>query len=86
LAIANDVPYGLTAGLYTADPQEIDHFLDRIEAGVVYVNRSTGATTGAWVGHQSFGGWKGSGSTGANAHGAYYLHQFVREQSRTVVA
>jgi len=40
------------------------HALDRIEAGVVYVNRGAGATTGAWPGFQSFAGWKGSGSTG----------------------
>jgi len=86
ITATNDTPFGLTAGLYTSDRGEIEVFLDRIEAGVVYVNRSSGATTGAWVGHQSFGGWKGSGSTGANAHGAYYLHQFAREQSRTVVA
>ena len=31
-----------------------------IEAGVVYVNRRAGATTGAWPGVQPFGGWKGS--------------------------
>jgi 1-pyrroline-5-carboxylate dehydrogenase len=81
---ANRVPFGLTAGLYSRDQSEIERFLDTIEAGVVYVNRKTGATTGAWVGHQSFGGWKGSGSTGFNAHGPYYLAQFMREQSRTV--
>lgn len=81
---ANDTPYGLTSGLYSADQAEIDRFLDEIEVGVCYVNRVSGATTGAWVGHQSFGGWKGSGTTGANAHGAYYLHQFAREQSRTI--
>jgi len=27
-----------------------------IEAGVLYVNRASGATTGAWPGYQSFGG------------------------------
>ena len=84
LRLANDVPFGLTAGLYTTDRDEIDRFLEEIEAGVVYVNRRSGATTGAWVGYQSFGGWKGSGSTGVNAHGPYYVQQFAREQSRTV--
>ena len=40
------------------------YFLDHIEAGVTYVNRPQGATTGAWPFYQPFGGWKGSGSTG----------------------
>ena len=43
------------------DPAEVQRFLDEIEAGVLYVNRRAGATTGAWPGVQAFGGWKGSG-------------------------
>ena len=39
LARANDQVLGLTAGIFADDPAEIDRFLDRIEAGVVYVNR-----------------------------------------------
>ena len=50
LARANDTDYGLTAGFYGA-PEEVDAFLERIEAGVVYVNRPQGATTGAWPGY-----------------------------------
>ena len=53
--------------------------------GVVYVNRSGGATTGAWPGYQSFGGWKGSGSTGKAAGSFYYIQQYMHEQSQTVV-
>ena len=64
LARANDTRFGLTAGLFSREQAEIDAFLERIEAGVVYVNRAAGATTGAWPGVQPFGGWKGSGSTG----------------------
>ena len=60
-------------------------FLDHIQAGVVYVNRRAGATTGAWPGIQSFGGWKGSGSSGKNGLGPYYVQQFLREQSQTVM-
>jgi hypothetical protein len=30
---------------------ELDRFLDEIQAGVVYVNRRAGATTGAWPGN-----------------------------------
>lgn len=84
LARANDSDYGLTAGFYGAT-DEIPTFLERIEAGVVYVNRPQGATTGAWPGYQPFGGWKGSGSTGKAIGSYWYLPLYLREQSRTIV-
>ena len=77
--------YGLTAGIYTEDQAEIRRFLDQIEAGVVYVNRRAGSTTGAWPGVQPFGGWKGSTATGKSGGGHYYVQQFLREQSQTIV-
>lgn len=82
---SNDVEYGLTAGIFTEDKEEIDTFFNRIQAGVVYANRKGGATTGAWPGSQPFSGWKGSGSSGKGALGPYYPMLFLREQSRTVV-
>ncbi|MBN1122007.1 MAG: aldehyde dehydrogenase family protein [Anaerolineae bacterium] len=82
---ANDVAYGLTAGFFSRDDDEVQWFLDNIEAGVVYVNRSGGATTGAWPGYQPFGGWKGSGSSGRNIGGYWTLLNYVREQSQTVI-
>jgi 1-pyrroline-5-carboxylate dehydrogenase len=82
---ANDTAYGLTAGIFSRDDAEIRRFLDTIQAGVVYVNRRAGATTGAWPGIQSFGGWKGSGSSGKSGLGPYYVQQFLREQSQTVI-
>jgi 1-pyrroline-5-carboxylate dehydrogenase len=85
LKLANETEYGLTAGFYSEDDQEQQEFLDRIEAGVVYVNRRAGATTGAWPGVQPFGGWKGSGTTGKAGGGPYYVLQYMREQSRTVI-
>jgi 1-pyrroline-5-carboxylate dehydrogenase len=85
LEIANDTPFGLTAGFYSEDKQEVDRFLNEIEAGVVYVNRRAGATTGAWPGVQPFGGWKGSGSSGKAGGGLYYVQLYMREQSQTVV-
>jgi 1-pyrroline-5-carboxylate dehydrogenase len=85
LRLANDNVYGLTAGFYGEDKAEIGRFLDQIEAGVVYVNRRAGATTGAWPGIQPFGGWKGSTATGKSGGGFYYVQQFLREQSQTVV-
>jgi 1-pyrroline-5-carboxylate dehydrogenase len=84
IADGNDVTYGLTAGCYANDPAELDLFLERAEAGVLYANRASGATTGAWPGVQSFCGWKGSGVTSKGGLGPYYLTQFMREQSRTV--
>jgi 1-pyrroline-5-carboxylate dehydrogenase len=85
VALANENVYGLTAGLYSEDQGEIRRFLDRIEAGVVYVNRRAGSTTGAWPGVQPFGGWKGSGTTGKSAGGHHYVQQYLREQSQTIV-
>jgi 1-pyrroline-5-carboxylate dehydrogenase len=85
LAFANATNLGLTAGFFSSDQAEIDGFLSGIQAGVVYVNRSAGATTGAWPGVQPFGGWKGSGSSGKAGGGPYYVQQYMREQSRTVV-
>jgi len=84
IALANRSRHGLTAGLFAGRRTEIDRFLDGIEAGVVYVNRKSGATTGAWPGINPFGGWKGSGGTGVAALGPHYLLKFLREQSRAV--
>jgi len=85
IRLSNESIYGLTAGVYSEDPAEVDTFLNEIHAGVVYVNRRAGATTGAWPGVQPFGGWKGSGSTGKAGLSMYYVAQFLREQSHTVV-
>ncbi len=82
---ANAVDYGLTAGFY-GSKKEAEWFFEHVEAGVCYANRPQGATTGAWPGHQPFGGWKGSGSTGTAAGSLYYLQQYLKEQSRTLVA
>jgi len=85
LDLANATPLALTAGLFSEEQSDVDRFLERIEAGVVYVNRRAGATTGAWPGVQPFGGWKGSGTNGKAGGGPYYLQQYLREQSRTIV-
>lgn len=84
LAKANDVEYGLTAGFYSSKKSEIKEFLSAIQAGVVYVNRETSATTGAIVGLHTFVGWKGSGLTGKGSGSRFYLQQFMREQSESV--
>ena len=82
---ANSTEYGLTAGLYSEDEREIERFYNNVHAGVLYVNRKAGATTGAWPGVNPFGGWKASGLTGRGSGGPYYVQQFMREQSRVRV-
>ncbi|MBI2543879.1 MAG: aldehyde dehydrogenase family protein [Candidatus Rokubacteria bacterium] len=85
LTLANQSEFGLTAGIFSEDPDEVRRFFEGIEAGVAYANRRGGATTGAWPGVNSFGGWKASGSSGKGAGGPYYVQQFLREQSQTRV-
>lgn len=86
IARCNDTEFGLTAGFFSEDEGEIQRYLDGIEAGVVYVNRRSSSTTGAWPGLQTFGGWKGSGTSGRSVGGRFYVAQYLREQSQTVVA
>jgi 1-pyrroline-5-carboxylate dehydrogenase len=85
MRLANDVDYGLTGGFYGSD-DEVKWFFENVQAGVTYANRPQGATTGAWPGYQPFGGWKGSGSTGKNAGGLYYLPLYMHEQIQTTVS
>jgi 1-pyrroline-5-carboxylate dehydrogenase len=85
IELANSTEYGLTAGLYSEDERDIERFYQHVNAGVLYVNRKAGATTGAWPGVNPFGGWKASGSTGRGSGGPYYVQQFMHEQSRVRV-
>jgi 1-pyrroline-5-carboxylate dehydrogenase len=82
IQLANSTQYGLTAGIFSEDDREIERFFDEVQAGVLYANRRSGATTGAWPGINPFGGWKASGSSGRGTGGPYYVQQFMREQSR----
>ena len=85
IAKANDTEYGLTAGMYSMKKSEIREYSKAIQAGVVYINRETSATTGAIVGLHTFVGWKGSGLTGKGTGSRFYLQQFMREQSLSIV-
>ncbi|MFZ0011742.1 MAG: aldehyde dehydrogenase family protein [Halobacteriota archaeon] len=80
---ANATEYGLTAGIFSEDEDEVERFFASMQCGVCYANRRGGATTGAWPGVQPFGGWKASGVTGKGVGGPYYLLSYVREQTRT---
>jgi RHH-type proline utilization regulon transcriptional repressor/proline dehydrogenase/delta 1-pyrroline-5-carboxylate dehydrogenase len=70
------LPQALTAGVFCRQPDRIDRVVERLPAGVVYVDR---AITGAMVARQPFGGNRLSG-TGARAGGRTYLRHFADEQ------
>ncbi|QTX03466.1 bifunctional proline dehydrogenase/L-glutamate gamma-semialdehyde dehydrogenase [Agromyces archimandritae] len=71
IRMQNAVDYGLTAGIHTLDSDELATWLDRVEAGNLYVNRGI---TGAIVQRQPFGGWKRSAvGAGTKAGGPSYL-------------
>jgi len=69
----NAVDYGLTGGIHSLDPTEIETWLDKVQVGNAYINRHI---TGAIVNRQPFGGWKRSTvGSGAKAGGPDYLLQ-----------
>ena len=84
IEISNASDYGLGSGIFTRTRSELAYYLQHIEAGVIYANRASSATTGAWPGAQSFCGWKASGHTGKGGMGPNYVQQFMREQSHTL--
>jgi len=69
----NSTPYGLTAGIHSLNQEECEEWLNKVEAGNLYINR---AITGAIVKRQPFGGWKRSsvGPT-SKAGGPHYIEQ-----------
>lgn len=75
MRLLNSSAYGLTAGLFSLRESEQESFVQRADAGNLYINRPI---TGAVVGRQPFGGRKHSGfGPGAKAGGPDYLRQFV---------
>ena len=66
--------YGLTFGLHTRIEARVQHIVDGVHAGNVYVNRNQ---IGAVVGSQPFGG-EGLSGTGPKAGGPHYLRRFRR--------
>ncbi|WFN93990.1 bifunctional proline dehydrogenase/L-glutamate gamma-semialdehyde dehydrogenase [Gordonia sihwensis] len=71
IELQNATDFGLTAGLHSLEPREVRSWIDRVEAGNVYVNRGI---TGAIVRRQPFGGWKRSSvGLGSKAGGPNYL-------------
>ena len=75
IELQNGVDYGLTGGIHSLDPAEVDRWTDAIEVGNAYVNRHI---TGAVVQRQPFGGWKRSSiGPGAKAGGPGYVSLFA---------
>jgi 1-pyrroline-5-carboxylate dehydrogenase len=85
IRLSNEALYGLCAGIFSERKEEVELFMNTMDAGVLYANRETGATTGAWPGVNPFCGWKGSGASGKGICGPYYVSQFAREQSQTIM-
>lgn len=73
IRIANDVEYGLTGGVYSRSPVNIQKVKSGLEVGNLYINRPI---TGAMVERHPFGGIKMSG-IGSKTGGVDYLLQFV---------
>nr|MBA3399968.1 aldehyde dehydrogenase family protein [Acidimicrobiia bacterium] len=75
IELQNAVDFGLTGGIHSLDPHEVDRWLERVEVGNAYVNRHI---TGAVVRRQPFGGWKRSAvGPGAKAGGPGYTSLFT---------
>ncbi|MGY3484505.1 RHH-type proline utilization regulon transcriptional repressor/proline dehydrogenase/delta 1-pyrroline-5-carboxylate dehydrogenase [Bradyrhizobium sp. USDA 4011] len=72
--------FGLTLGIHSRIDDTIEHVIDRLQVGNVYVNRNM---IGAVVGVQPFGG-SGLSGTGPKAGGPHYLTRFATEQTVTI--
>lgn len=70
----NATGFGLTFGLHTRIDDRVQHIVDRIRAGNIYVNRNQ---IGAVVGTQPFGG-EGLSGTGPKAGGPDYVRRFTK--------
>jgi len=66
--------YGLTFGLHTRIDDRVQHIVNRIHAGNIYVNRNQ---IGAIVESQPFGG-EGLSGTGPKAGGPHYVPRFYK--------
>jgi len=73
IALANNIPYALTAGVFSRSPAHLERAREALVAGNLYLNRGI---TGALVCRQPFGGYRLSG-IGSKAGGPDYLLQFV---------
>jgi RHH-type proline utilization regulon transcriptional repressor/proline dehydrogenase/delta 1-pyrroline-5-carboxylate dehydrogenase len=83
IQLVNNLDFGLTSGIESLDPKEVDFWVNSIKAGNLYANRST---TGAIVQRQPFGGMKASCfGFGMKAGGPNYVAQFVIKTEKDMV-
>ncbi|MDE0412679.1 MAG: bifunctional proline dehydrogenase/L-glutamate gamma-semialdehyde dehydrogenase PutA [Gammaproteobacteria bacterium] len=75
----NGAGYGLTFALHTRIEDRVQHVVDRVCAGNIYVNRNQ---IGAVVGSQPFGG-EGQSGTGPKAGGPHYLRRLIAHAAAT---
>jgi succinate-semialdehyde dehydrogenase/glutarate-semialdehyde dehydrogenase len=74
IAIANDSPFGLGASVFGTDQDRMRGVADRIEAGMVYLNKAGGS-----VADLPFGGIKRSGM--GRELGALGIEEFMNKKS-----
>ena len=86
IAKANDTEYGLTAGIFSEDPKEVQQFMDQMQFGVLYANRSGEQPQERGQVLSLLQAGKGSGATGRGVCGSHYLLNFLRDQSHTIVS
>jgi len=72
LSVANDTPFGLSAGICTTSLKHASHFRDHSQAGMVMVNLPTAGVDY----HVPFGGRKGS-SYGTREQGRYAIEFYT---------
>ena len=74
IELQNAPIYGLTGGIQSLDPKEIDFWRENVQVGNAYINRHI---TGAIVRRQPFGGWKRSSvGSGTKPGGPDHLHSY----------
>ena len=76
IAAINATGYGLTFGFHSRIDDRVQHVIDHIEAGNIYINRNQ---IGAVVGSQPFGG-DGLSGTGPKAGGPKYIRRFMKPE------
>lgn len=76
IAQANSTRFGLTGGIFSRSPENIEKASMEMQVGNFYINQRI---TGAVVSRQAFGGLKNS-SIGFKAGGPNYLLQFMQEK------
>jgi aldehyde dehydrogenase (NAD+) len=73
LQVANDTPFGLSAGICTSSLKDASHYKRNAEAGLVMVNLPTAGVDY----HVPFGGRKGS-SYGPREQGRYAVEFYTQ--------